>query len=152
MRWSEYTAALSLAKHERLVNHITAGCGYMAVVGRLVRADGELVRVVERLTAAQLALVGARSLIILEPATADGCGVMLPRNQPVPRLSWQSFLAQQPPAYSGLMLASLQEAVRCARAVGQGVLADGEVGDMRDCLDGAVVALARVRSLIAGSA
>ena len=148
MRWSDHLAAMCPLNQQRLVNHITAGCGFVAVAARLISTDAHLAEVGYRLLAAQTALICARSLL----TGAHTSSHMLPDNQRGPAVSWQALIAEQDPTSSDRILASLRDAVACARCVGQSVLANDHVEALRERLDGAVVALARTRRLIADTA
>ena len=151
MRWLEYTAALPLSQHERLVNHLTVGCGHITYAWRLIRHNADVSFIALRLLEAQATLVVARASLLTEPGMADAGRVTLPDPESLPSIAWQGFFAQQPASVNAQVLTILEDAVRCARLVSQSLLANGDVDEMRNCLDQVMVALARARQLIAAA-
>jgi hypothetical protein len=150
MRLREQLDAIPPADQQQLLNQLTLGCGRLAQAARLVLADAPCGRILDTLTAAQAPLAGVA-------AQLDGSAVPAPPDRGAPSgartglraLSWQEFLATQPPADATVLRADLEAMAHQTRELIRAVQADAEAAHVTGHLVAVSAALSDLRARLA---
>ena len=143
MRWQAYLGELRPSEASKLSTRFTAGCGWLALAGRLFSNDGAVTDIVAAVLRAADALRQVRARLVV-PVDVD---VIWPAPMPEPvtprALQWRDLLLRCDFELAGKLIADLSDAIDEARSAGALAVADGDVAAIDAHLARALAILGR---------